>query len=682
MTNCRQKPPAGPLWIELPKPFHRYEASSLGDVRAKPSARNPTGGRLLKQVRSRNGKGFTVQLLGSTKSHSFYVHRLIGLLFNGFPKKRGHVYWKDGDDKNNSAGNLGFAERKDEIPNITAEGIRPASLDGEEWRPVKGYEGLYEVSSLGRVMRVRPSARSNDYRLMGNKPGRGGYVSVTLTKCGRSKSIHVHRLVADAFIPKTNPKANFVDHKHDPKSDNRVENLRWATHRGNMKHAWQEHKDRQRKGLPPKTKPYCLPVPPKDAIWRPLYEWDVNAAYEVSNYGHVKRVKRAKGCRTGRLLAMRELPSGYIVVKMRVPSRKNGVTKAVHQVVAAAFKLPRAKHHEVIHHRNHNKQDNRPENLEWTTRRENTLAAVAAGQFERDGKHVSAIIGRDEARQMRDLATAMTRHELAETFGVSLSVVDDVLANRTHVDPSCTPVSARSAVAKGESHRKTPLNAEMAIRIVQLRRSGSTYEQIRTKLGNKVSVGTIGNIVNGHTWSETTGIRPQSRGNRDEDWGLSLAACARWCVLHGSLRNVKVEDFIEGFPIGRWIDRRRAERKRGALTKEQISQLDAMGMIWDPQDELMQSNMAACQRYADEHGGLANIRIDTVVTYSDLGIHDFKLGQWIGMQRTRRNTLARKKQKASVRLQRCFDELSRLGVEWNPKRGPKQVGVSLSTPAT
>jgi hypothetical protein len=522
-------------------------------------------------------------------------------------------------------------------------------------------------------MRVRPSARGNDYRLMGNKPSRGGYVSVTLTKGGKGASVHVHRLVAEAFIRKTDPQADFVDHLHDPKSDNRVENLCWATHPRNMEHAWQEHKERKQKGLPPKTKPYRLPVPPKDAMWRPVYEWDVNAAYAVSNYGHVKRVKRAKGCRIGRLLSMRELPSGYIVVKMRVPCRKNGVTKAVHQVVASAFKLPRAKHHEVIHHRNHNKQDNRPENLEWTTRRENTLAAVAAGQFERDGKHVSAIISRDEARQIRDLATAMTRHELAATFGVSLSVVDDVLANRTHVDPSYIPISAKSALARGESHRNTPLNAEMALRIVQLRRSGSTYEEIRSKLANKVSVGTIGNIVNGHTWSETTGIRPKCRGNRDDDWDASLAACARWRVLHGSLRNVKVTDVIKGFPIGRWIDRRRAERKRGTLTNEQISQLDAMGMVWDPQDEQMQSNLAACRRYADEHGGLANIRIDTVVTYKDLGIHDFKIGQWIGMQRTRRNTLARNEKKAAERLQGCFDELSRLGVEWSPKRGPKKV---------
>jgi len=97
-----------------------------------------------------------------------------------------------------------------------------------------------------------------------------------------------------------------------------------------------------------------------------------------------------------------------------------------------------------------------------------------------------------------------------------------------------------------------------------------------------------------------------------------------------------------------------------------------MGMIWDPQNDLMELNLAACRRYADEHGGLENIRIDTVVTYEDLGIHRFKIGQWIGMQRTRRNTLARARKKPAASLEDCFRELSRLGVEWNPKRGPKR----------
>ena len=672
MKKRTQKTRIGLCWIQLPKPYDRYEASREGEVRSKRTARTPTGGPSLKQFPSPGECGLTVQLLGSNRAHKFYVHRLIGILFNGFPKKRGHVYWEDGNKNNNCAANLRFAESKDAIPNLFPDGVRPNNLDGENWRSVVGYEGLYEVSHLGRVMRVRPSARGNGYRLMGNNPGRHGYVSVTLTRSQKSTSVYVHRLVAKAFIPQPDPAADYVDHLNGPKSDNRVENLRWSTHAGNMQHAWQEHKDRTKKGLPTKTKPYRSPPPPQNAAWRSVSEWGLNAAYEVSNYGHVKRAKRAKGCRVGRLLALRELLSGYIVVKMRVPGRKNGVIKAVHQVVASAYQLPRHDNDEVIHHKNHNKRDNRPENLEWTTKRENSQAAVAAGQFERQGKHVAAIISRKEVRQIRDLATAMTRHEISVALEVSLSVVDDVLANRTHCDSAYSRIQARSAVAKGESHHNTSLTRKRVLAIVKLRRSGRTYEELRSGVAPKVSVATIGNIINGHTWSETTGIQPAARGNRDDDWNMSLAVCEKWCESHGGLHNVKVDDVSGDFLIGHWIDRRRSDRKRGALSREQAAQLDAMGMVWDPQNQLMELNVAACRRYAGEHGSLESIRIDTVVTYSDVGICEFKIGHWIGMQRTRRNRLTRDGKKPSRRLQSCFKELSRLGVEWNPKRGPKK----------
>lgn len=672
MPKRIQMPPRGVYWVTLPKPLDRYQASSQGEVRSKRTPRNPLGGPPIKRAPLPGGKGHTVQLLGINRSHKVSVHRLIGSLFNGFPKKRGHVYWKDGDHTNNAADNLGFAASKDAIPNLIPNGLRPKNLDGEHWKPAVGYEGLYEVSNHGRVMRVRPSARGNGYRLLGNKPGRNGYVFVTLTKSGNSASVPVHRLVAEAFIPKSDATADFVDHINDPKSNNRIENLRWSTHAGNMEHSWQEHKDRSKKGLPAKTKRYRPPPPPPNAVWQPVLEWGLNAAYEVSEFGHVKRMKRAKGCRVGRFLALRELPSGYIVVKMRVPGRQNGVTKAVHQVVASAFQLPRDDHDEVIHHKNHNKRDNRPGNLEWTTKRENSQAAVAAGQFERAGKHVAAKISRNKARQIRDLATAMTRHEIAESLGVSVPIVDDVLANRTHRDPSYAPIQAKSAVAKGESHHNTPLTRKLALKIVDLRRSGCTYEEIRTALGNRVSVGTIGNIVNGRTWSETTGIQASVRGNRDDDWEASVAACRQWCKLHDGLDNVKVEDVFGGFPIGRWIDRRRSDRKRRALSVEQLAQLDSMGMIWDPQTQLMDRNLAACRRYAAEHGSLKDVRIDTVVTYRDAGIRGCRIGQWIGMQRTRRNKLARDGNEPSARLRSCFDELSRLGVRWNPKRGPRK----------
>ena len=93
----------------------------------------------------------------------------------------------------------------------------------EEWKPVEGFEGLYEISSLGRV-------KSLNYRHTGNerilKPGKvgGGYLQVELCRDGKVKRFLVHRLVATAFIP--NPEGlPEVNHKDEVKINNCVSNL-------------------------------------------------------------------------------------------------------------------------------------------------------------------------------------------------------------------------------------------------------------------------------------------------------------------------------------------------------------------------------------------------------------------------------------------------------------------------
>lgn len=101
----------------------------------------------------------------------------------------------------------------------------------EEWRPVKGYEGLYEVSSRGRVRNLNYKKRGV-YRIKSPQVSNNGYKTVFLFKSGAGKRFTVHRLVAIAFIP--NP-TNLpeVDHIDTDRSNNCVDNLRWVTRRGN-----------------------------------------------------------------------------------------------------------------------------------------------------------------------------------------------------------------------------------------------------------------------------------------------------------------------------------------------------------------------------------------------------------------------------------------------------------------
>ena len=96
-------------------------------------------------------------------------------------------------------------------------------FDGsEEWRPIKGYEKEYLVSTAGKVWSVRSG------RTLAPKLTRAGYQRVGLSVNGEREDFSIHRLVAEAFIPNPEGKPT-VNHINEVKTDNRVENLEWAT---------------------------------------------------------------------------------------------------------------------------------------------------------------------------------------------------------------------------------------------------------------------------------------------------------------------------------------------------------------------------------------------------------------------------------------------------------------------
>ncbi len=106
----------------------------------------------------------------------------------------------------------------------------------EVWKDVVGYEGLYQVSNMGRVRSLTRKVnvcKGNKSRVfkgsikMGRYELKNGYHVVSLYKDGKSKRFFTHRLVAMMFIenPQTLPQVN---HKDEDKTNNRVENLEWC----------------------------------------------------------------------------------------------------------------------------------------------------------------------------------------------------------------------------------------------------------------------------------------------------------------------------------------------------------------------------------------------------------------------------------------------------------------------
>ena len=103
----------------------------------------------------------------------------------------------------------------------------------EAWKPVVGYEKIYEVSNLGNIRRVLPN---NKYRYRKNHYGNRKYYEVILSKDNKIKLCLVHRLVAAAFIPNPDGLPQ-VNHKDGNRLNNKVENLEWCSAKENQLHS-------------------------------------------------------------------------------------------------------------------------------------------------------------------------------------------------------------------------------------------------------------------------------------------------------------------------------------------------------------------------------------------------------------------------------------------------------------
>ena len=129
-------------------------------------------------------------------------------------------------------------------------------LKTEIWKPIKGYEGLYEVSNKGNVRSLdRYVMHDNHYCFLKGKPIKSfpnprGYLRDRLCKNSKVKNYFVHRLVAEAFISNPND-LPFIDHINTIRDDNRVENLRWCSQKENCNNPLtREHLTYQKKNKP------------------------------------------------------------------------------------------------------------------------------------------------------------------------------------------------------------------------------------------------------------------------------------------------------------------------------------------------------------------------------------------------------------------------------------------------
>lgn len=116
----------------------------------------------------------------------------------------------------------------------------------EIWLDIKDYEGIYQVSTLGRVKRLKGKGCKED-RILKQIEGGAGYLKVCLYKEGKKSFRWVHRLVAQTFIGDYTKDKLEIDHIDRNKKNNKLDNLRWLSHKENCKRNFEKVLDKRHK---------------------------------------------------------------------------------------------------------------------------------------------------------------------------------------------------------------------------------------------------------------------------------------------------------------------------------------------------------------------------------------------------------------------------------------------------
>lgn len=230
------------IWKDIVGYEGLYQVSNMGRVRyldAWITRTYPNGN--IASIRTRKGSikslvlnnyGYSVALVKDNKKKVIRLCELVAAHFyNGYEEgmQLTHI---DGNIANNRADNLSCKWMED--------------LPGEQWKPIKNFEGLYEVSNMGRFRSVykykntivrsgSPAVISVPPKLLCLNKLRSGYYNVTLCKESKRYDYRAHRLVALHFC-EGYKRGYVVNHKDEDKSNNRADNLEWCTQLYNQRY--------------------------------------------------------------------------------------------------------------------------------------------------------------------------------------------------------------------------------------------------------------------------------------------------------------------------------------------------------------------------------------------------------------------------------------------------------------
>lgn len=166
----------------------------------------------------------------------------------------------------------------------------------EIWKDIEGYEGLYQVSSYGRVRSADRIIEYNDgrkglfkWRIKKTSKDSYGYLFCSLSKNSKLKVTKVHRLVAEAFILNPNHLPQ-INHKDEDKTNNHVSNLEWCDGKYNANYGTRNKRSAEKRLNSPK-------------LSKPVLQLDISTGQVISEYSSAREASRQLNINPGGISA-------------------------------------------------------------------------------------------------------------------------------------------------------------------------------------------------------------------------------------------------------------------------------------------------------------------------------------------------------------------------------------------
>ncbi len=251
-------------WLSINGYENLYEISDYGRVKSFPrliknSIRSYISKTKILKPKNHQNRYLAVCLYKNGKSEDFRIHRLVALHFIPNPNNLPSVHHKDKNGKNNNVENLEWVNQKQNLNYAFShipkkrktvpifEASEEFDMNIEIWKDIAGYEGIYQISTLGNIKSLQRYIKSNNRtRLLKEKILNGSnshdYLRVELRdKNGNKRGYAIHRLVAVAFLKNSN-RLPIINHKDSNPLNNHVNNLEWCNNKHNVEHYWKsEH---------------------------------------------------------------------------------------------------------------------------------------------------------------------------------------------------------------------------------------------------------------------------------------------------------------------------------------------------------------------------------------------------------------------------------------------------------